>query len=133
MTTKDIKKIIEHWRNASANDFEVARSLFRTGKYDYCLFLCHLTLEKQLKSIVAAVTMDHPPYTHNLLFLAGKAGLQLTKQQVELLEQINAFNMEIRYPEDLKELHKRITKSYAKKYFDISKEFLKWFIDLSKK
>jgi hypothetical protein len=45
MTSRDIAKVVRYWREAAEHDFETARSLFRTGKYDYCLFLCHLSLE----------------------------------------------------------------------------------------
>lgn len=127
MTLKDVLKIVNHWLAASNHDFEVARSLFRTGKYDYCLFLCHLMLEKILKALVANVTKDHPPFTHNLLYLAGKANLKLTRSQIQLLDEINEFNLEIRYPEDLKEFYKKVNKPYAKKYFDITLELWKWF------
>ena len=133
MTSKDISKIVNYWIEASNHDLDVARSLFRTGKYDYCLFLCHLMLEKILKALVTKITKDHPPFTHNLLYLAGKSNLELSKSQIELLDQVNKFNMEIRYPEDLKVLSKKINKNYAKKYFTESKEIWKWLLDLLKK
>lgn len=126
MTPKDISKIINYWLDASRHDLEVARSLFRTGKYDYCLFLCHLMLEKLLKALVTRVLKDHPPFTHNLLYLAGKARLELSKSQIELFDQINKFNMEIRYPEDLRAFYKRVNRAYAERYFTASKEIWKW-------
>lgn len=126
MTSRDLSKIVSYWLEASEHDLGVAQSLFRTGKYDYCLFLCHLMIEKMLKAIVSKVTKDHPPYTHNLLYLAGKAELDLTKAQMALVEQINEFNLEIRYPEDLKEFRKKINRAYARKYFSFSKEIWKW-------
>lgn len=126
MTTKDIAKIARYWLEASIHDLEMSRSLFRTGKYDYCLFLCHLSLEKLLKALVARAINDHPPFTHNLLYLAGTADIQLSKGQIELLDQVNKFNMEARYPEDLKAFYKKADKSYAKKYLDITKEVWKW-------
>ena len=133
MTPIDISKIVSYWIEVSKHDMDIAQSLFRTGKYDYCLFLCHLSLEKILKALVAKRTKAHPPYTHNLLYLAGKANVELSKQRIEMLDQINKFNLEIRYPEDLKVLYKTITKEYAKKYLDISRELRKWFQNLLKK
>lgn len=50
MTAKDISKIVKYWIEAATHDLEMANSLFRMGKYDYCLFLCHLSMEKLLKS-----------------------------------------------------------------------------------
>ena len=126
MTSKDIAKIVKYWLDAAVHDFETAGSLFRTGKYDYCLFLCHLSLEKLLKALATRAMKDHPPFTHNLLYLAGKANLQLSKTQIGMLDEINKFNMEARYPEDLKVFYKKANKVFAKKYLDITKDFWKW-------
>ena len=126
MTVKDVLKIVRYWLQASEHDLEMATSLFRTGKYDYCLFLCHLSLEKLLKALAAHALKDHPPYTHNLLYLAGKANIQISKAQIELLDQVNRFNMEARYPEDLKAFYKKANRLYAKKYLEETKEMWKW-------
>ncbi len=126
MTSKDIARIVKYWVDAAVHDFDTARSLFRTGKYDYCLFLCHLSLEKLLKALATRALKDHPPFTHNLLYLAGKADIPLTKTQIEALDQINRFNMEARYPEDLRAFYKKVNRPYAKKYFDVTKELWKW-------
>ncbi|MFH1874013.1 MAG: HEPN domain-containing protein [Pseudomonadota bacterium] len=133
MTNKDISKVIKYWFEAAKHDREVSLSLYRTGKYDYCLFLCHLMLEKLLKALVAKVAKEHPPFTHNLLYLAGKANLELTKAQIELFDQINKFNLEIRYPEDLKSFYKKVNKNYAKKYLEQSKELWLWLQNLLEK
>ncbi len=127
MTTKDVTKVVKYWLEAAVHDLEMAASLFRTGKYDYCLFLCHLALEKILKALVARITKEHPPFTHNLLYLAGKADIHLSKTQIELLDQVNRFNMEARYPEDLKAFYKKANRSYAKKYLEATREIYKWF------
>ncbi len=127
MTLKDVAKIVRYWFEASVHDMDMAGSLFRTGKYDYCLFLCHLSLEKLLKAVVTRTINDHPPFTHSLLYLAGKADIQLSKAQIEALDQINKFNMEARYPEDLRAFYKKADRVYAKKYLEITKEFWKWF------
>ena len=132
MITKDVAKVVKYWLEAAVHDMEMATSLFRTGKYDYCLFLCHLSLEKLLKSLAARTMQDHPPLTHNLLYLSGKAGLQLSKAQIELLDQINKFNMEARYPEDLRAFYKKANRAFAKKYLDATKEIWKWFRKESK-
>lgn len=126
MTNKDITKITRYWVDAAGHDLETARSLFRTGRYDYCLFLCHLSLEKMLKAIVAKTIKDHPPFTHNLLYLAGKADIDLSKIQINLLDEINEFNLEARYPEDLKAFYKKANKGFAKKYLDSTKGLFQW-------
>lgn len=132
MTAKEISKILRYWLDAAVHDLEMANSLFRTGKYDYCLFLCHLSLEKLLKALAARATKDHPPFTHNLLYLAGQANLKLSKAQIELFDQINKFNMEARYPDDLKAFYKKANKIYCKKYLEATKGLWKWLREISR-
>ncbi|MBI5298981.1 MAG: HEPN domain-containing protein [Deltaproteobacteria bacterium] len=127
MTLRDVSKVVKYWLESAEHDLEMARALFHTGKYDYCLFLCHLSLEKLLKAMVTRAIKDHPPYTHNLLYLAAKTNLQLSKAQIELLDQINKFNMEARYPEDLQAFYKKVDKIYSRKYLEATKEIWKWF------
>ncbi len=128
MTLRDVNKIVRYWSDLSTHDMEMAGSLFRTGKYGYCLFLCHLSLEKLLKALATRELKDHPPLTHSLLYLAGKANVQLSKSQVDLLDHINSFNMETRYPEDLRAFYKKVDRIYCKKYLVMSKEIWKWLL-----
>lgn len=43
---------ITYWLERAAHDLETAESLFQSEKYDWCLFLAHLVLEKSLKANV---------------------------------------------------------------------------------
>ena len=53
---------IEYWIKASKLDWETASDLFFSGKnYHFCLFLCHLAIEKLLKALVIKETDRHPP------------------------------------------------------------------------
>ena len=47
----DKKRQITYWINSAKHDLEVAETLFIAGKYDWCLFIAHLVLEKTLKSL----------------------------------------------------------------------------------
>ena len=68
MTSRDIAKVVRYWREAAEHDLDTARSLFRTGRYDYCLFLCHLSLEKLLKALVTRKLKEHAPFTTEELY-----------------------------------------------------------------
>jgi len=49
---------------SAAHDLDTAESLFAAGKYDWCLFLGHLVLEKTLKAILAKKQSEKiPPKT----------------------------------------------------------------------
>ena len=42
---------IDYWRESAAHDMEAAQTLFKNQKYDWCLFVGHLVIEKVLKAI----------------------------------------------------------------------------------
>ena len=60
-------------------------------------FFVHLALEKALKAVVCRVTRDTPPEFHNLVRLSELAGLEPSRDQLDTLAQMNAFNIEGRY------------------------------------
>ncbi len=70
----DVEKQIEHWRQGSAEDWEVAIKLVEDGKSRHDLFFAHLALEKILKALVCRQTRDVPPRIHNLSRLSELAG-----------------------------------------------------------
>jgi predicted nucleotidyltransferase len=67
---------IDYWLNSAGHDLETAESLYSAAKYDWCLFLGHIVLEKALK---AAYVMEHenelPPRTHNLVRLIQETSI----------------------------------------------------------
>ena len=54
-----------------------------------------------LKGLVGRRPQDIAPPIHNLVRLAEVAGVELTREQVDLLADVNAFNIEARYPDHL--------------------------------
>jgi HEPN domain-containing protein len=38
------------WLNQSEYDFETAQAMYKTKRYVYAIFMCHLALEKLLKA-----------------------------------------------------------------------------------
>ncbi len=123
----DIKNHIKYWIDSSDNDLEAASNLFSSGKYDWCLFIGHLVLEKTLKAAYVSNNNNKiPPKTHNLNKLANFSNLKLSKEQVLFLDEVNDFNLEVRYPEYKREFYKLCTKKFATKYYSQIQEFSKW-------
>ena len=55
---------------------------------------------KAIKAIfVLSNNNDTPPKIHNLVRLAQLSRLELTDEQIDLLDRINDFNLEARYPD----------------------------------
>jgi len=90
---------IEYWLTSAAHDLDVAETLFQTKKYDWCLFVGHLVIEKALKAFFIRDVGEVPPRIHNLLKLADATALQLLEEQKQFLGEINLFNIETRYPD----------------------------------
>jgi len=95
----DVDKQIEFWRAGSEEDLAVARELVGWGRIRHGLFFLHLSLEKSLKAHVCRVTRDLAPRMHNLVRLAELADVRFSQEQVGTLAEMNAFNIEGRYPE----------------------------------
>lgn len=78
------------------HDFDVAETLFQNEKYDWCLFIGHLVIEKVLKAFYVRDRGKMPPKVHNLVILAERTSMHLSDEQKRLLDEINRFNIEAR-------------------------------------
>ncbi|MBL7063710.1 MAG: HEPN domain-containing protein [Anaerolineae bacterium] len=95
----DIGKQIAYWQTGAAEGWEIAQELINGRRVRHGLFFAHLTLEKILKAHVCCHIHDLAPRIHNLVRLADLAALSLNVSQVDLLAEMNAFNIEGRYPD----------------------------------
>ena len=100
----DIQKQVDYWRDSALDDWLVANELVQNGRYRHGLFFAQLALEKILKAIVCERTRDLAPRIHNLVRLAEIASLQLSPKQIDILAEMNSFNIEGRYPDALMSL-----------------------------
>lgn len=127
----DLHKHIEYWISSAEHDLGTAESLFAAGKYDWCLFVGHLVLEKALKALYVKDNANRlPPKTHNLVKLAEKTTLPLNMDKKVFLDEVNDFNIETRYPEYKQEFYKICTREYAEEYFEKIKEQYRWIKSL---
>ena len=129
--TKD--EHVKYWCETSLHDFESAASMFDSTRYDWCLFAGHLALEKILKAIFIDRNGGNiPPKIHNLVRLAELAKIELDVQQKFILDKINDFNLQARYPYYKFEFYKRCTEEYTSEYFMKIKELHEWLSSLLK-
>jgi len=89
--------------------------LFETGDYHWSLFIAHLVIEKLMKALYTKVNEEyqHVPRSHDLLYLAEKAGLELTEGIKKNLAVITSFNIQARYPDYQKAFYKKCTADYC--------------------
>ncbi|MDZ7700146.1 MAG: HEPN domain-containing protein [Deltaproteobacteria bacterium] len=122
-----IQAHIQHWLNSADDDLDTAEKLFAVDKFDWCLFLGHLVLEKALKAHYVQDNDNRmPPRIHNLVKLAKKTRLVFTEEQTLFLDEVSDFNLEVRYPQYKKEFREKCTKEFCETKFTKIKEHYKW-------
>lgn len=125
----ELQEHINYWLKSAAHDLEVAETLFENKRYDWCLFLGHLVIEKTLKAFFVRDNQNQtPPFTHNLSTLASHTNLNLEPDQEKLLLELNQFNIRTRYPDYKLEFYKKCTLEFTKPYFDKIKELYNWLL-----
>ena len=108
---------IEYWIKSSDEDYKTAEALLSLNRFSHALFFCHLAIEKMLKALVVIKTNDDSPFAHNLLRLSELTGISFSKEQLDLMDEINTFNIKARYDDYKFEFYKKATKEYSEKYF----------------
>ncbi|PIP35969.1 MAG: DNA-binding protein [Desulfobacterales bacterium CG23_combo_of_CG06-09_8_20_14_all_52_9] len=101
----------EEWFKQADYDLETAEAMFKSGRYIYTVFMCHLTIEKALKGLCTKHLQKRPPKTHNLLYLIEKAKVDILEELYDFIFSLNRVSIPTRYPDDLE----RIMKDYDKK------------------
>lgn len=123
----NIEQHIKFWLDSAYHDLDAAESLFNAGKFDWCLFLGHLVLEKALKAVyVRDNSNEMPPRIHNLVKLAEATKLILDEDMKLFLDEITDFNLEVRYPDYKKEFYKKCTRPFCEEKLALIKDFLQW-------
>jgi HEPN domain-containing protein len=128
-----IDEHIKYWLESAEHDLDTAESLFAAGKYDWCLFIGHLVLEKVLKALYVQDNQNRlPPKIHDIVKLAENTSLVLTEELRIYFDEVNDFNLETRYPEYKREFYKRCTREFAETHFLKIKEHYQWIKSLVK-
>jgi hypothetical protein len=73
--------------------------------------------------------IDHAPLSHNLLSLLNKCELETIDAIYEsTLIEINQYNIEMRYPEDVKSLKQKVSKEYAHQMLKDGELVYQWIL-----
>lgn len=118
MNSQSIQNIVRYWLKTAKHDYDTMVGLYSIKRYSDCLFYGHIVLEKILKAHVVKATGKQSPYTHDLARLHEIAGLNLSQETVDLLNQVNDFNIRARYPEHKLRFYKTCTASFTRGYFE---------------
>jgi len=81
----------EEWYFQSDYDLETASAMFDSGRFVYCIFMCHLSIEKALKGLFVKTKGTFPSKSHSLLFFVEKMELHMDDAYYEFLIHLIRF------------------------------------------
>jgi HEPN domain-containing protein len=122
----DKGKTYLEWYFQADYDLEVAEDMFAAGRYVYCIFMCHLSLEKGLKGLFHNRTGEYPPKSHNLIFFVERIGLEISDEDLEFVFSLNKVSVPTRYPENLRDLIRDFNQGDTLAILNGSKKILTW-------
>lgn len=130
---KTDKEKTEYWFKLALYDLETAVAMLKTKRYLYVGFMCHQTIEKSIKGFNWFSKKTEPLYTHNLILLSEKSGLEehLDKKQKHLLNLLMPLNIKVRYPDDKELLLKSLTYNKCRTILKDTKELFLWIEKLT--
>lgn len=120
-------KYISHWLERSEYDLETAKAMLDAKRYLYVAYMCQQSIEKLLKAIIAQLGKENMPI-HNLNRLAELAELRsdLTGEQMDLLAELTAYNVEARYGDYKESLSEVVNSQRARVLFGQTQELFQW-------
>jgi len=116
----------EEWYFQSDYDLETAQYMLQAERNIYCIFMCHLSLEKALKGLFIKRLNQIPPKIHNLLYFVEILTLEPEETHLDFLISINQMSITTRYAEDLRGLIKLYPLDYTKEMFKQTKAIQQW-------
>ena len=119
------KKFSQEWEKQSQYDLETAQALLKTGRHIYCVFMCHLSLEKMLKGLYAQEVNKIHPKIHSLIYFVRIQNLNLSEDVKIFLEELDEVSVPTRYPEELEQLLKVYDKKRTQAILNQTKEVWK--------
>ena len=120
-------KYVSHWLERSRYDLDTAKAMLDAGRYLYVAYMGQQAIEKLLKAIIAQLGKENLPI-HSLNRLAERAELRagLTDEQVDLLAELTAYNIEARYGDYKESLSEVIDAEKAKILYNRTRELFRW-------
>ena len=122
----EVKDRHEEWYFQSDYDLETAVDMLKSGRTVYCVFMCHLSLEKALKGLLVKRTGDFPSKSHSLIYFLEKLELELDETQYEFVFMLNKISVPTRYPDDLRKLFAAYTKERTELILNQTREVQLW-------
>lgn len=116
------------WMDIADDDLEAAEHCFIGKRFLWSMFMCQQAVEKAIKAVHYENTGMTPPKKHDLISLAGSAGIldQCAKDTKDLLRRLSLYYIETRYPDKRADLEAKCNQEHTKEILERSKEAVIW-------
>ena len=116
----------KEWIAQAEYDLGTAKVMFESGRNIYCVFMCHLCIEKAFKALYVKQLNKNSPRTHSLVYFAQSLKLDLPKKHKKFIENLDGVSVPVRYPGELSKALKEYDKTRTEGIFIKTKELLEW-------
>ena len=116
----------EEWFFQSDYDLDTAYQMLQSGRNVYCIFMCHLGLEKALKGLFIKRLNKFPPKLHDLMYFIDKTSLLPKNTDLDFLMWLNRIGITTRYPEDLRNMIKLFSQEQTNNIYEQTKTIQQW-------
>lgn len=118
---------VQYWIDTAQYDLDTARAMLETKRYLYVGFMCHQTIEKALKAVIAN-SNKFPPKIHNLIELAKQSSIYgiMDESYRKLIRELNPLNIESRYPSYKDNINAILTEKYCTQLLENVGRFYEW-------
>jgi HEPN domain-containing protein len=114
------------WVEDAEYDLQSAKVMLDSGRYFFVVFMCHLTIEKLLKSVIVERQGLEPPRMHNLFGLIARAGLTIPAERRCLLNELDNMSVVTRYPDGRRAIASTLTTESTAALYARTVEFASW-------
>ena len=119
-------KYSKEWIEQAEYDLGTAKAMLDAERNIYCVFMCHLCLEKAFKSLYVKHLDKNPPKVHSLVYFAQSLDLDLPKEHKEFIENLDEVSVPVRYPEELGKVLEEYDKTRTENILIKAKEVFEW-------
>lgn len=120
---------VQAWKDSAVDNLETAEELLKLGKRHDALFFLHLSLEKILKGLHQFIKHQPSLYIHDLYKLAIEAGLEISKEEREALDEISTFNIAARYDIFKQKLYHKATQEFTEKWMETGRKLFNKYLE----
>lgn len=123
---------VQSWKDSAVENLETAEELLKLGKRHHALFFLHLALEKILKGLHQYLKHQPSLHIHDLYKLAVEAGLEISEEEREELDEISTFNVAARYDIFKQRLYRKATEEFTEKWMGAGKKLFNKYLEALK-